>query len=75
MGAGATSAAMDSGRLVAVWPGFGSDLNVSLNSSNDINRSLEQIEVIEGSDDESDVSIDEERMEALDRKMNPGDYI
>ena len=38
-------------------------------------KSLEQIEVTECSDDESDVSIDEERMEALDREMNPGDYI
>ena len=51
------------------------DLNISLNSNNDLDARLEHIEVAECGDGESDVSIDEERMEALDREMNPGDYI
>jgi hypothetical protein len=51
------------------------DLNISLNSNNELDARLEHIEVAEYGDGESDVSIEEERMEALDREMNPGDYI
>ena len=51
------------------------DLHISLNSNNDLDARLEHIEVAEYGDGESDVSIDEERMEALDREMNPGDHI
>ena len=51
-----------------------STVNVSLNTNNDLDIRLEQLEVEECSDGELDVSIDEERMEALDRKMNPDDY-
>ena len=49
--------------------------HISLNSNNDLDARLEDIEVAEYGDGESDVSIGEERMEALDREMNPGDYI
>ena len=51
------------------------DLHISLNSNSDLDVRLEHIEVAEYGDGESDVSIDEERMEALDREMNSGDYI
>ena len=51
-----------------------STVNVSLNTNNDLDIRLEQLEVEECGEGESDVSIDEERMEALDREMNPGDY-
>ena len=40
--------------------------HISLNSNNDLDARLEQIEIAELGDGESDVSIDEERMEAVD---------
>ena len=50
-------------------------LNFSLNSNKDVDNRLEQCEVAKCGDNESDVSIDEERMEAIYSEMNPGDYI
>ena len=51
----------------------GVNLNDSQKSNNDLDIRLEQLEDDE-LDGESEVSIDEARMEAFDREMNPGDY-
>ena len=49
----------------------GVNVNVSLNGNNDINIRLKQMDFDDG---DLNVSIDEERMEALDKDVNPGDY-
>ena len=50
-------------------------LHVSLNSNNDTNTRLKQDQGAKCDDGDSDVSINEARMEALDREMNPGDFM